>query len=198
MKDIAKKLENRGFAVHEAATAAQAREMLLAMTSGAESEGVGGSMTIRELDVTDTMSARGQKVYWHWLPGADAAEMRRSAMFSDVYLCSANAVTEDGKLLFIDGTGNRAAALAFGPGRVILVIGANKLSGNEEEALLRIREQACGPNGKRLGLKTPCALTGKCQDCSTSQRMCNVFLKLERRPGSHPVDIILVDEPMGF
>ena len=91
-----------------------------------------------------------------------------------------------------------AVFLAFGPGRVILVIGANTLSGNEEEALQRIREQACGPNGKRLGLKTPCALTGKCQDCSTSQRMCNVFLKLERRPGSHPVDIILVDEPMGF
>lgn len=198
MSEIVKKLEKRGFSVHEAATAARARELLLDMLSDAESVGVGGSMTIKELDVTDELVSKGKKLYWHWLPGADAAEMRRNAMFADVYLCSANAVTEDGKLLFIDGTGNRAAALAFGPGRVILVIGSNKLSGDEEEAIKRIREQACGPNGKRLGLKTPCALTGKCMDCSTKQRMCNVFLKLERRPGSHPVDIILVDEPMGF
>ena len=198
MSEIVKKLEKRGFSVHEAATAARARELLLDMLSDAESVGVGGSMTIKELDVADELVSKGKKLYWHWLPGADAAEMRRNAMFADVYLCSANAVTEDGKLLFIDGTGNRAAALAFGPGRVILVIGSNKLSGDEAEAIKRIREQACGPNGKRLGLKTPCALTGKCMDCSTKQRMCNVFLKLERRPGSHPVDIILVDEPMGF
>lgn len=198
MSDIVKKLENRGFSVHEAATAARARELLLDMLSDAESVGVGGSMTIKELDVADELVSKGKKLYWHWLPGADAAEMRRNAMFADAYLCSANAVTEDGKLLFIDGTGNRAAALAFGPKRVILVIGSNKLSGDEAEATARIREKACGPNGVRLGLKTPCALTGKCKDCATKQRMCNVFLKLERWPGSHPVDIILVDEPMGF
>ena len=198
MSDIVKNLEKRGFSVHETATAAEARELLLSMIADAQSVGIGGSMTIRQLDVTEPLSAQGKKVYWHWLPGVDAAEMRRNAMFADVYLCSANAVTEDGKLLFIDGTGNRAAALAFGPKQVILVIGSNKLSGDEAEATARIKEQACGPNGKRLGLKTPCALTGKCQDCSSSQRMCNVFLKLEHRPGSHPVDIILVQEPLGF
>lgn len=198
MKEIAKKLEKRGFSVHETANAAEARELLLSMIADAKSVGVGGSMTVKELDVADALLSQGKKVYWHWLPGANAAEMRAAAMFSDVYLCSANAVTEDGKLLFIDGTGNRVAALAFGPKRVILVIGSNKLSGDETTATQRIREQACGPNGKRLGLKTPCALTGKCQDCSSPQRMCNAFLKLERCPGSHPVDVILVDEPMGF
>ena len=198
MEQLMKKLKNRGFSVCRAATAGQARDMLLTMTAGAETVGVGGSMTIKELNVTDALQEAGKKVFWHWLPGADPAEMRRNAMFADCYLCSANAVTEDGKLLFIDGTGNRAAALAFGPGRVILVIGANKISGDETEALARIREKACGPNGKRLGLQTPCALTGKCADCSSKQRMCNVFLKLEHCPGSHPVDIILVDEPLGY
>ena len=198
MNEIVRKLEKRGFTVHRAATAAEAREKLLEMTADAQSVGIGGSMTIRQLDVADTLLARGQKVYWHWLPGVDPGEMRANAMLSDVYLCSANAVTEDGKLLFIDGTGNRVAALAFGPKRVILVIGGNKLSGDETEALARIREQACGPNGRRLGLKTPCALTGKCADCASSQRMCNAFLKLERCPGSHPVDVILVDEPLGY
>ena len=198
MNEIAKKLRQRGFTVHEAADAAQARELLLAMTADAESVGVGGSMTVKELDVADTFLSRGQKVFWHWLPGADAAQMRRNAMFADVYLCSANAVTADGKLLFIDGTGNRVAALAFGPKRVILIVGSNKLSGDEAEALERIKTEACAPNGKRLGLKTPCALTGKCLDCSNSQRMCNAYLKLEHCPGSHPVDIILVDQPMGY
>ena len=198
MEEIIRKLEKRGFTVHHTATAAQARETLLALTAEAETIGIGGSVTIQSLGITDDLQAAGKTVYWHWLPGVDAGEMRRKAMFADCYLCSANAVTEDGKLLFIDGTGNRVAALAFGPKRVILVIGANKLSGDETVALARIREKACGPNGRRLGLKPPCAQTDRCTDCASPQRMCAAFLNLERRPASHPVDIILVDEPLGY
>ena len=198
MEQIARALERRGFAVSCFETAAEARTYLLQALEGVGSVGIGGSVSVQQLNVVDTLLSRGTAVHWHWLPSDGGEDPRRLALFADAYLCAPNAVTEDGKLLFIDGTGNRAAALAFGPKRVILVIGSNKLSGDEAEAIKRIREQACGPNGKRLGLKTPCALTGKCMDCSTKQRMCNVFLKLERRPGSHPVDIILVDEPLGF
>ena len=198
MEKLEKALEKRGFTVHIAADPSAARELLLSLLADAATVGIGGSMTIKELDVTDTLTGEGKKVFWHWLPGVDANAARRAAMFADCYICSANAVTEDGKLLFIDGSGNRAAALAFGPKRVILVIGSNKLAGDEADALARIRRDACGPNARRLGLKTPCGLGSECLDCSSPQRFCNVFLKLERCPGSHPVDIILVDKPMGY
>ena len=117
---------------------------------------------------------------------------------ADVYLAGANAVTLDGKLLFIDGTGNRTAAITFDPGRVILVIGKNKLAADENAGFHRIRTEACPLNARRLHLRTPCALTGRCTDCASEQRMCNVFLTLERCPGAHPVEVLLVDEALGF
>ena len=198
MQELIKALEKRKFTVHAVSTAAEAREKLLWLLDDARTVGIGGSMSIKELDVADTLMSRGKKVFWHWLPGADADQMRREALFADCYLASANAVTGDGKLLFIDGFGNRLAAIAFGPKKVILVIGSNKISGDETEALQRIREKACGPNARRLGLKTPCGLGSECVDCSSPQRFCNVFLKLERCPGSHPVEIILSQEPLGY
>ena len=165
MEQIARALERRGFAVSCFETAAEARTYLLQALEGVGSVGIGGSVSVQQLDVVDTLLSRGTAVHWHWLPSDGGEDPRRLALFADAYLCAPNAVTEDGKLLFIDGTGNRAAALAFGPKRVILVIGSNKLSGDEAEATARIREKACGPNGVWLGLKTPCALTGKCMDC---------------------------------
>ena len=197
MKEIIETLEKRGFTVKTASGAAQAREMLLSATEGAASVGIGGSVTIQQLDVVGAMQDRGQAVHWHWLPG-DKAGALRSAATADVYLASANALTRDGKLLFIDGTGNRTAAIISGPAKVILVIGKNKLVDNEEAGLARIRTVACPQNARRLNLQTPCALTGKCADCRSPQRMCNAFLKLEHRPGAHPVEIILVDEEMGY
>ena len=173
MNKYIKALEKRGFTVHTAVDAAAARELLLSLLADAATVGIGGSMTVKELDVAYALLKEGKEVFWHWLPGVDANAARRAAMFADVYLCSANAVTDDGKLLFIDGSGNRVAALAFGPKRVILVIGKNKLCGDEADALARIRREACGPNARRLGLKTPCGLGSECLDCSSSQRFCN-------------------------
>ena len=198
LEKLVKALEKRGFTVHTAPDAAAARELVLSMLAPAQMIGVGGSITIQELDIADTLLKSGKEVFWHWLKGMDPEEARRKAAFADCYLCSANAVTEDGKLLFIDGTGNRVAAVSYGPKRVILVIGRNKLAGDESDALRRIRRDTCGPNAKRLGLKTPCGLGSECVDCSSPQRICNAFLKLERCPKSHPVDVVLVDAPMGF
>lgn len=198
MEKLVQALTKRGFEVKTAATKEQAREMLLEELRGAASVGIGGSVTIQQLDVVKALQENGTKVFWHWLPAEPGVDARRAAAFADVYLASANAVTEDGKLLFIDGTGNRVAAITYGPGRVILVIGRNKLVRDEALASLRIRTEACPHNARRLGLQTPCALTGQCTDCASTQRMCNVFLTLERRPGAHPVQILLVDEDLGF
>lgn len=198
MERLKQALEKRGFEVKTAASTEQARQILLAELRDAASVGIGGCVSVQQLDIVDELKKNGKNVFWHWLPAEPGVDARKEAMFSDVYLASANAVTEDGKLLFIDGTGNRTAAIAFGPKRVILVVGRNKIAPDEETAARRIREKACPPNAKRLGLQTPCARTGFCADCANPKRFCNVFLKLERCPGSHPVEILLVDEELGY
>lgn len=198
MQQLQKALEKRGYTVRRADSREQAREMLLAELRGADSVGIGGSVSVQQLDIADELKKEGKTVFWHWLPTEPGVDARKEAMFADVYLASANALTEDGKLLFIDGTGNRIAAITFGPKRVILVVGRNKAAPDEEAAARRIREKACPPNAKRLGLQTPCALTGSCADCANPRRFCNAFLKLERCPGSHPVEILLVDEELGY
>ena len=198
MEQIKRALERRGFAVTCHASAAEARAYLLQALEGVNSVGIGGSVSVQQLDIVDTLLSRGTTVHWHWLPSDGGEDPRRLALFADAYLCAPNAVTEDGKLLFIDGSGNRVAAVCYGPKKVYLICGANKLSGNDEEALRRVREQAAAPNARRLGVKTPCSVTDKCSDCLYSGRLCRVVLTLERCPGSHPVEILLVDETLGY
>ena len=192
------RLEKRNYSVRLFESAAEARKALLDTLKEAKTVGIGGSATIQSLEIVETLRENGTDVLWHWLSQEVGRDARREAMNAEVYLASANALTMDGRLLFIDGTGNRVGAILYGPQRVILVVGKNKLAADLDAGFARIRECACPPNAKRLGLQTPCALTGKCTDCSSPQRMCNAFLTLERRPGAHPMEVWLVDEDLGF
>lgn len=198
LKKVIKELNRRGFWACAVSTKEEAQKMLLQAVEAAQTIGIGGSVSIQQLDIVNTLQGKGKQVYWHWLTAENRTETQKKALFAEVYLASANAVTLDGKLLFVDGCGNRTAAIAFGPERVILVIGKNKLVDDEKAAVLHIRTEACPLNARRLNLRTPCALIGSCTDCVSEQRMCNVFLTLERCPGSHPVEVILVDEELGF
>lgn len=97
--------------------------MLLQAVKTAQTIGIGGSVSIQQLDIINTLRGKGKQVYWHWLTAENRTETQKKALLADVYLASANAVTLDGKLLFVDGCGNRTAAITFGSKRVILVIG---------------------------------------------------------------------------
>ncbi|HHW91522.1 MAG TPA: LUD domain-containing protein, partial [Firmicutes bacterium] len=116
----------------------------------------------------------------------------------EFYLASSNALTEDGRLVNIDGTGNRVMGMVYGPRRVILVVGSNKLAGSLEAALERIHREACPPNARRLKLQTPCAATGECNDCSSPDRMCKVTTIIEGKPGATDLEVILVGEKLGY
>lgn len=156
-------------------------------------------MTIKELAIDEELKNRGNKVLWHWTaPAKEKKAVRESAGNADIYLCSSNAVTKDGQLVNIDGTCNRIAGMLHGTGKVYMVIGANKIAKDFEEAISRIKNVACPANAKRLGLNTPCAKTGHCMDCTSSDRMCNATLILDRKPGSHPFEILLVNQEMGY
>lgn len=196
---VAAALEKRGFQVLRAATKADAARLLLQLIPEDATIGVGGSMTIRELGVTEALKTAGHSVAWHWLPETPGGVAFPAAHAADVYLCSANAITRDGQLVNIDGTGNRVAAMIHGPKHVIAVAGCNKLvDGGYPQALARIKREACPPNAKRLSLPFPCGLTGKCDPAACPGGFCNVITIQEHPTGKRPYTVILVDEPLGY
>lgn len=161
--------------------------------------GVGGSVTVNDLEIPQKLAARGNKVLFHWLepdPGMKA-ETRKKAGRADVYLCSTNALTEQGQLVNIDGVGNRVTAMIFGPQKVIVICGVNKLVKNIDEALERIKTTAY-KNARRLNLATPCAVTGECNDCDSPERMCNVTTIIEKKPGATELKVMIIGEDLGF
>ena len=197
---VAEAMAARGFEVSLAERAADARERVLALIQRGQSVGVGGSMTIRELGLTEELQRRGHAVHWHWNTPEEREITLENARRADVYLASANAVTRDGRLVQIDGSGNRVASVIQGPRTVILVVGQQKLvDGGLNTAIARIRQQACPPNAKRLGLDTPCARTGVCNvsECG-DDCMCRAIAMLERPPRGRRVVVILVGETIGY
>lgn len=163
--------------------------------------GAAGSVTIRELGILDQLEAKGHTLYDHWKPGLpkeDILGIRKSQMTSDLFLCSVNAITMNGELVNIDGAGNRVNATIFGPGKVILVAGYNKIVEDVQEAIKRIKNVAAPLNAKRLHIDVPCAKLGKCVDCNSPNRICRVVVIHERKPMLTDMIIILVGEELGF
>ncbi len=119
-------------------------------------------------------------------------------MLSDVFLCSSNAVTIDGKLINIDAIDNRIAVMVFGPKKVIVVVGRNRMVRNVEEGMLRARNVAAVANCLRYNYNTPCTTLGYCIDCRSPERPCNVFIMIERRPTNIDVHAVLVNEDLSF
>jgi len=119
-------------------------------------------------------------------------------MFADVYLSSSNAITLQGQLVNTDGVGNRVAAMIFGPPRVIVLAGYNKIVADEEQARERIKNVASPKNGLRFGGKTSCAQVGRCMDCSSQHRMCKATVILDRRPTLTDYHIIIIGEDLGY
>lgn len=175
------------------------RELLERIPTGA-GVGAGGSLTLGQIGALDTLRARGHEVFYPSNPDApreEKIELRRRSMTADVYLTGVNAITADGEIVNLDGTGNRVAATCFGPGRVIYVVGINKLCFDLEEAISRVRNFAAPANSMRLKLDTPCADTGFCHDCDSPQRICN-RLVIHLRAGRGEHSVIIVGEPLGL
>lgn len=192
-------LVRKGFSVHHAATLAEAKSIVLTLIGDKDSIGFGGSVTLREMGLYEELQAMGRHPHWHWKNDEPKPEVFALAASSDVYLVSSNAITEDGCLVNIDGTGNRVGAMIAGPKQVIVVAGANKLvSGGVPQALARIKSVACPLNARRLGLDTPCAREGKCYAAHCLHSMCNVTSIIERPVGGHKITVVLVDEEAGY
>jgi hypothetical protein len=177
-----------------------AKAEVLKLINDNSTVGIGGSMTIKQLELGKPLLDKGCEIFWHWeaKDASEADHMRRQAMVAHYYLCSTNAVTLDGRLVNIDGTGNRVAAMVFGPRKVIIVAGINKIADDYESAMDRIKTEACPPNARRLKKDTPCAALDECTDCNSPDRMCNVTTIIEGKPNQVDMHVLIVGEPMGY
>ena len=182
-------LKQRGFEVETAATRQEALALVMKEAESAQSVGWGGSESVKEIGARARLVESGKEICDHQL-------------VCDLFLLSANALTADGRIVNIDGTGNRVAASICGPKRVVYVIGRNKIvDGGIDEAIGRIRRCACPPNAKRLGKRTPCGLAGACvggEGCDSPDRMCKVTAVFDRKPTGISAKVILVDEDLGY
>jgi hypothetical protein len=192
-------LEKRGFKVCLTETASQAKEAILEQI-GSGSAGFGGSMTIKSMGIYEALEAKGNPVFDHnRTPVAQDPQIFLKEYSADFYLASANALLTDGRMINIDGRGNRVSCIVDGPKQVILVIGKNKLvEGSLENGIARVKKYACGANARRIGLKTPCAANDVCVDCDSPQRICRVIEIIERQPMASNITIYLVNEELGY
>ena len=192
-------LTRKGFPVHHAKTMEDAKAIVLKMIPEGASVGFGGSVTVREMGLYDELKKTGRMTHWHWMNDEPKPDVFAQAATADVYLTSSNAITADGCLVNIDGTGNRVGAMIAGPKEVIVIAGANKIvNGGVPQAIARIKTVACPKNARRLGLNTPCATLDRCDAANCEKSMCNVTSIIERPVGGHKITIVLVDEEAGY
>ena len=128
----------------------------------------------------------------------ERTELMRQALLCDVYIGGANALSETGEIVNIDGNGNRVAAMTFGPKTVIVIASLNKVMPDLDSAMMRARGTAAPVNMSRFDLKTPCKMNGLCADCASPDRICNYFQVIARCKPAGKIKLILVGEPLGF
>ena len=195
-----KQLQRRHMEAFYCPTAAEAVEKVSSLIADGSSVTWGGSMTIRDMGIPDALRQRGTlNVLDRDLVETpeEKAEMYLRAFSADVYLSSANAISEDGVIVNIDGNGNRVAAITWGPKQVIFIIGVNKIAQTVEAALTRARSTASPINAARFEIQTPCQVDGVCHNCNSADSICNYVHFLRNSPrGKHKV--ILVGENWGY
>ena len=201
-KDIIAHLQKRRMEGSYAATADRAREEILAMIPKGAVVYRCGSMTAAGMGLWEAIAGLSEVTlidpYRPGLTGEEGLELRRQGMGADVMIASTNAITLDGKLVNLDGMGNRVAAMAFGPRKVILVVGMNKVAPDLDSALARVKHYAAPVNAIRLGVSTPCVETGMCSDCRSAQRICNMWSVIEGHMVKDRIHVKLVGENLGY
>jgi len=195
-------LKKNGFEAVYCQSGEEVFHYILNEAEEAKSVGFGGSLSIAELRLSEKLKGMGKEILNHGEPGLTPEEklvIIRRQLTCDLFLTGSNAVTLSGKLVNIDGNGNRAAAMFFGPQKVIVVVGRNKLvDGSVEDAVHRVKTHAAPPNSRRLALATPCATTGFCSDCNSPQRICRVTTIIEKKPRNTDIRVLVVNEDMGL
>jgi hypothetical protein len=204
---VVKKLKRNRFDAVFVENLEAAKNRILDIVPLQATVGVANSVTIRQLGIVKALQERGTAVLDPVAPSYGLAEFKeemimptllKATLGSDVFISGTNAFTEDGKLVNIDGLGNRVAGIIFGARTSIVVMGRNKLVKNVDEALRRIRNTITPTLTKRRNLPLPCAKAEKCVDCSVPERACNITVIVEKKPPLTDLKVIVVDDDLGL
>ncbi len=199
---VIKALRKRRMEGSYAKTAGQAKKEVLGMIDEGSTVFRCGSMTAAGMGLWEDVAAlQGVTLidpYQPNLPREQGLELRRKGLGADVMISSSNAITLDGRLVNLDGMGNRVAAMCFGPLKVILVVGMNKLAPDLETAMARVQHYAAPVNSIRLELDNPCVEDGLCHDCRSAQRICNMWSIIEGHMVEGRIHVKLIGEALGY
>ena len=194
---VIKGLESRNMTGYYAASKDDALRLALSLIPEESSVTMGGGMSVHEIGLVDALK-NGK---YHFID-RDVCADKRTAMLmaydADVFLSSANAITEDGVMVNIDGNSNRVSAIAQGPKKVIFIVGMNKVCNDVDGAMKRARNVAAPINAQRFGLSTPCAKTGACMNCKSPDTICCQFLITRYSRHKDRIHVILVNDSLGF
>ena len=196
LKDV---LEQKGYIVSEFENKELAASYMNRKIDG-KTVGLGGSVTLCQMNLFNTLSEHNI-VYWHDERPSDMSvmETRTAASRAEIYISSVNAIAETGEIVNIDNTGNRVAAISYGPTKIYLVVGANKVTTNLEDAIYRARNVAAPLNARRLKKKTPCAIKGdKCYNCNSPERICRNLSVLWDKPTGAEYEVIFIQDELGY
>lgn len=163
--------------------------------------GIGGSLSVREIGLLERLAETDVQVLDHWKQGLtkdNIGAIRLAQLTCDLFLSSSNAITEKGDIVNIDGFGNRVNAMTFGPKKVVIMAGYNKITPDVDSAFDRIKRVAAPLNAKRLNLPLPCAETGYCHDCKVEARICRITSIIQRRPNGTDISVYLINEELGL
>ena len=210
LQSVAEALRKNDMEAYVVADKAAAYAKVKELLTPGETVSVGGSKSLDECGILALLRNGEYTFLDRYAPDVNVQEVFRKSYFADTYLCSSNAVTEDGVLYNVDGNSNRITAIGFGPKSVILVVGKNKIVKNLDEAVYRVKTIAAPLNAKRLNCATPCAKLGHCisldtmehpqmtDGCKTSGRICCNYLVSAKQRHAGRIKVILVDEDLGM
>lgn len=184
---------------------AKNRDEVIELIKGIVKEGskvaVGGSETLSELGILEHLrSGRYDFLdrYKEGLTREEVTNIFKQSFLADAYLSSCNAITENGELYNVDGNGNRVAAMLYGPDKVIVICGINKIVKDVDEAIKRNREISAPMNAKRLNKKTPCTKVGYCMNCNSPERICNEYTLIKKQRSDERMHVIFLNENLGY
>jgi len=205
LEQCQKALANNGFDVYLAQNRALAKEVFFAQILPdlkVASFSWGDSLTLKTTEILDELFAceqiQGINTFEAGIDRHELLERRRQALLVDLFLTGSNAVTLDGKIINLDMIGNRTAPISFGPKKVVLFIGRNKVTGDMVEAMARVKAISAPLNAKRHQMKTPCTQSGRCHDCNSPQRICNSWSIISKCFPPGRIKVVLIDEELGL
>ena len=202
---LKEELEANNFEVYFAADGAEAKKIVqeeIVLKTGAKRISWGGSKTATDMGLIQALKEDTNLEFLDpfekEIPFDDSLERRRQAFFVDLFITGTNALTETGLLVNLDRTGNRVAAITFGPKAVVILVGRNKIVSGLDEAFLRVKDYAAPLVAMRIKAKTPCVKTSFCEDCNSPERVCSAWGIVEKSYPKGRIKVILINQSLGF